>query len=169
MEYTLSATTSWIFLNCITVVCFIRTFISPLSFHLIKALSAASGAVIHVIAEDNRVISQWCLQLWTMVCLTISQIDQFTSWNLKWFYNAGQLIWDPRQITYLWDKISLHNNRTDLISETNCKSGLWCWLKPLKFVILRFGSPPIMVLFCICSALLKYLYALNFSMSFCSH
>ena len=55
----------------------LHTFVSPLSSCLIKTLTVAAGAVIHVIAEDNPVISQWCLQLGTMLYLTISQMDKF--------------------------------------------------------------------------------------------
>lgn len=54
-----------------------HTFVSPLSSCLIKTLTVAAGAVIHVIAEDNPVISQRCLQPGTILCLTISQMDQF--------------------------------------------------------------------------------------------
>lgn len=51
----------------------------PLSSCLIKTLTAAAGAVIHVIAEDNLVISQWCLQPGTLLYSTISQMDKFIS------------------------------------------------------------------------------------------
>lgn len=37
----------------------------------------AAGAVIHVIAEDNPVISQRCMQPGTVLYLRISQMDQF--------------------------------------------------------------------------------------------
>lgn len=36
----------------------------------------AARSVIHVIPEDNPMISQWCLQPGTMLYLTISQMDQ---------------------------------------------------------------------------------------------
>lgn len=55
----------------------LHTFVSPLSSCLIKALTVAARAVIHVIAKDNPMISQWCLQPGTMLYLTISQMDQF--------------------------------------------------------------------------------------------
>lgn len=54
-----------------------HAFVSPLSSCLIKTLTVAAGAVIHVIAEDNPLISQWCLQPGTMLYLKISQMDQF--------------------------------------------------------------------------------------------
>lgn len=54
-----------------------HTFVPPLSSCLIKTLTVAAGAVIHVIGEDNPVISQWCLQPGTILYLTISQMDQF--------------------------------------------------------------------------------------------
>lgn len=53
--------------------------VSTLSSCLIKTLTMAAGAVIHVIAEDNPVISQRCLQPGTLLYSTISQMDKFIS------------------------------------------------------------------------------------------
>lgn len=58
----ISASVSWFFFTVLFLYSAPHTFISPLSSCLIKTLTVGAGAVIHVIAEDNPVISQWCLQ-----------------------------------------------------------------------------------------------------------
>lgn len=65
------------FYGVASVFCSTHTCISPLSSCLIKTLTVAARAVIHVIAEDNPVISQWCLMPGKKLSLTISQMDQF--------------------------------------------------------------------------------------------
>lgn len=66
-----------------------RTLISPLSSCLIKTFTAAAGAVIHVLAKDNPVISQRRMQPGTIFYLSIAQMDQFIcarTWNASFFH-----------------------------------------------------------------------------------
>lgn len=84
---------------------------SPLSSCLIKTLTVAARAVIHVIAEDNPVISQWCLMPGTMLFLTVSQMDQFIYVKLKIVLQSRESDLVPESTVKPGDEILMHGIR----------------------------------------------------------